>query len=82
MVVRSVWSVRTIGSAEREREREREMRRSTLAAQSTKGLICLQGFFSSLLLSSQELSDTQVMSHEYEPSSEPLHISAKYWLLN
>ena len=28
-----------------------------------------------LLLSSLELSDTKYMSHKYEPSSEPLHIS-------
>jgi len=32
---------------------------------------------SSLLLSSLELSDTQVLRLKYEPSSEPLHISAK-----
>ena len=34
-------------------------------------------FFSYLLLSSLELSDTQVQSLKCEPSSEPIHISAK-----
>jgi len=33
--------------------------------------------YSSSLLSSLELSDTKSMSLKYEPSSEPLHISAK-----
>ena len=37
---------------------------------------------SSLLLSSLELSDTKSKSLKYEPSSEPLHISAKHSLLN
>jgi len=32
--------------------------------------------YSSLLLSSLELSDTKSMSLKYEPASEPLHISA------
>ena len=38
--------------------------------------------YSSLLLSSLELSDTAIMSLTYELSSVPLHISAKQLLLN
>ena len=37
---------------------------------------------SSLLLSSLELSDKKSMSLVYEPSSEPLHISAKDMFFN
>jgi len=36
---------------------------------------------SSLLLSRLELSDTKSMSLKHEPSSEPLHISAKSWFV-
>ena len=37
---------------------------------------------SSLLLSRLELSDTKVISREYEPSSEPLHMSARWLFLH
>ena len=44
-----------------------------LGALQRERLIC----FASSLLSSLELSDTELMSHDYEPSPEPLHNSAK-----
>jgi len=41
------------------------------------GSVNRASLFSSSLLSSLELSDTNSMGLKYEPSSEPLHISAK-----